>query len=128
MRRKRRITTINIYVIQYLIFALGAMTFIIGIYLYNQEIFIAGFILGVTGMIFIFLSYLYARMGAKVIGTNCPHCYGSGHINIGTGKSAREDTCTVCQGTGKMYDKAKMHLMKEKDKRKEILEEKNESL
>jgi len=128
MKRKRRITTINIYVIQYLIFASGAMMFIIGIYLYNQEIFTAGFILGVMGMVFIFLSYLYARMGAKVIGTNCPHCYGTGYINIGTGKSAREETCTVCQGTGKMYDKAKIHLMKEKDKRNEKSEEKNGSL
>jgi len=34
----------------------------------------------------------------------------------------------VCQGTGKMYDKAKIHLMKEKDKRNEKSEEKNGSL
>ena len=98
---------------------LGAVLFIVGLYMYDygvgisenpelpdaRGLEIAGFILIALGLVFIVLSYIYARAGAKVIGTNCPLCHGTGYVDAGTRKDARREVCSVCNGTGKMYDK-----------------------
>ena len=77
---------------------------------------IAGFITVGMGVIFLLLSYIYARSGAKVIGKNCPYCYGTGYVDAGPKKEARKDVCPVCSGTGKLEDKGLKHLEEEKNR------------
>ena len=116
--RNRRTSNIRIYIIQYAIFLFGAMLAIAGMYMINIEgLATAGFILMSLGAIFVVLSYIYARYGARVIGTNCPFCYGVGYTN--KGKGGEKELCPVCEGSGKMYSKAQHYLMEEK-RRKEI--------
>ncbi len=94
------------------------MLAIAGMYMINIEgLATAGFILMSLGAIFVVLSYIYARYGARVIGTNCPFCYGVGYTN--KGKDGEKELCPVCEGSGKMYSKAQQYLMEEK-RRKEI--------
>ncbi len=127
-KKVRRISNIKIYVYQYLIFLLGAILFVVGIYMWDKGaaliengfegrgLEIAGFILLAIGLVFLVLSYLYARTGAKVIGTNCPYCHGTGYVDAGPRKMKRKDTCPVCDGTGKFYGKEEEHLKKLEEK------------
>jgi len=119
MSSRNRITSnIRIYIIQYAIFLFGAILAIAGMYMINiGGLATAGFILMSLGAIFVVLSYIYARYGARVIGTNCPFCYGVGYIDKGEDKT--KELCPVCEGSGKMYSKTQQYLMEEK-KRKEI--------
>lgn len=132
-QRIKRRSSIRIYVIQYSIFLMGAISFIVGLYLYDSGVAqtelglngriweIAGIVSIACGLVCVILSYVYARIGSRIIGTNCPFCYGSGYVDKGTGKGARREVCPVCDGTGKMYDKAKkFQLEREKQKDKEI--------
>ena len=132
-QRIKRRSSIRIYVIQYSIFLMGAISFIVGLYLYDSGVAqteqglngriweIAGIVSIVCGLICIILSYVYARIGSRIIGTNCPYCYGSGYVDKGSKKDARREICPVCDGTGKMYDKArKFQLEREEQKDKEI--------
>ena len=75
---------------------------------------IAGIITIVLGLLFVVLSFIYSRTGAKVIRTNCPYCHGTGYVDEGLGKRARQEICPVCDGTGKMYDEVSKHLEKAK--------------
>jgi hypothetical protein len=77
----------------------------------------AGFISLSLGAVFVVLSYIYARHGARVIGTNCPFCYGVGYTD--KGEEGIKELCPVCEGSGKMYSKSQQYLMEEK-RRKEI--------
>lgn len=125
-KKMRRISNINIYVIYYSIFLFGAFLFIGGLYMYDKGVAIteqgfdgkgleiSGIITIVLGLLFVVLSFLYSRTGAKVIGTNCPYCHGTGYIDEGVGKRARQEVCPVCDGTGKMYDETTKHLDKVK--------------
>ena len=128
-RIKRR-SSIRIYVIQYAIFLMGAITFVVGLYLYDSGIAqteqgyngrvweIAGIVSIVCGLICVILSYVYARIGSRIIGTNCPYCYGSGYVDKGTGKEARREICPVCDGTGKMYDKTRKFQLEREEQKK----------
>ena len=117
----RRVSNIRIYMIQYAIFLFGAILLIGGIYVLDIEgLATAGFIFLTMGAIFIVLSYIYARYGARVIGTNCPFCHGTGFVDTGKGKEEKE-VCPVCEGSGKMYDKSQQHLVEE-EKRKQLAE------
>ncbi len=121
-KKIRKISNINIYVIYYGIFLFGAFLFIGGLYMYDKGVAIteqgfdgkgleiAGIITIVLGLLFVVLSFMYSRTGAKVIRTNCPYCHGTGYIDEGIGKKARQEICPVCDGTGKMYDEATKHL------------------
>lgn len=114
----RRTSNIRIYIIQFAIFIFGAITAIAGMYMINIEgLATAGFILLSLGAVFVVLSYVYARFGARVIGTNCPLCYGRGYSD--KGEDGAKELCPVCEGSGKMYSKAQKHLMEE-ERRKEI--------
>ncbi len=112
-KKIRRVSNIRIYATQYGIFLLGGILFIVGIYMYDagagapdaRGLEIAGFILITLGLVFVVLSGIYARTGAKVIGTNCPLCHGTGYVDNGVKSQARKEVCSVCNGTGKMYDK-----------------------
>ncbi len=119
MSSKSKLTSnIRIYIIQYAIFIFGGILAIAGIYMINLEgLAAAGFILLSLGSVFIVLSYIYARYGARVIGTNCPFCYGVGYTD--KGKMGAKELCPVCEGSGKMYSKSQQHLMEEQ-RRKEI--------
>ena len=129
-RIKRR-SSIRIYVIQYSIFLMGAITFVVGLYLYDSGVAqteqgfngrvweIAGIVSIVCGLVCVILSYVYARIGSRIIGTNCPYCYGSGYVDKGVGKEARKEICPVCDGTGKMYDKTRKYLL-EREEQKEM--------
>ena len=131
----RRTSNLKIYVTYYLVFLLGGILFIVGLYTYDKGATIseqggdgrglenAGIIFIVLGVLFIILSFIYSRTGAKVIGVNCPYCYGTGYVDAGRGKEARRETCPVCNGTGKMYDKATQQLMEEKKRQKLIKSE-----
>ncbi len=135
-KKIRRVSNIKIYVTQYAIFLLGGVLFIVGIYMYDygaglaeinpdeRGLEIAGFILIALGLIFVVLSYIYARTGAKVIGTNCPLCHGTGYVDAGFRKQARKEICSVCNGTGKMYDKGTK--MWEEEQRKQVLQKKTQ--
>ncbi|MBY9000939.1 MAG: hypothetical protein KGD64_08505, partial [Candidatus Heimdallarchaeota archaeon] len=117
----RRISNVRIYLIQYVIFLFGAILAIVGMYMINIDgLAAAGFIFLSLGAVFVVLSYIYARYGARVIGTNCPFCYGKGYTD--KGKYEPKEMCSVCDGTGKMYSKALQHLMEE-EKKKEIMRE-----
>jgi len=116
--RSRGISNIRIYIIQYAIFLFGAILVLAGIFMINEDgLAIAGFIFMSLGAVFVVLSYIYARYGAKVIGTNCPFCYGVGYTD--KGKTGVKELCPVCEGSGKMYSKAQQHLMEE-ERRKYI--------
>ncbi len=129
-RIKRR-SSIRIYVIQYSIFLMGAITFVAGIYLYDSGIAqteqglngrtmeIVGIFSIVCGLVCVILSYVYARIGSRIIGTNCPFCYGSGYVDKGSGKDSRREVCPVCNGTGKMYDKARKHQLEREEQKEE---------
>jgi len=132
-QRIKRRSSIRIYVIQYSIFLMGAISFVVGLYLYDSAVAqteqglngriweIAGIVSIVCGLVCVILSYVYARIGSRIIGTNCPFCYGSGYVDKGAGKESRREVCPVCDGTGKMYDKArKFQLEREEQKDKEI--------
>lgn len=111
--RDRRTSNIRIYIIQYVIFLFGGILALVGIYMINSDgLAIAGFILLGLGAVFVVLSYIYARYGARVIGTNCPFCYGVGYTDKGEDKA--KELCPVCEGSGKMHSKAQQHLMEEK--------------
>lgn len=129
IKGKRRISNIRIYAIQYSIFLFGGILLIVGLYMYDKGVAIyeesgidargleiAGFITVGLGVIFLLLSYIYARSGAKVIGKNCPYCYGTGYVDAGPKKEARKDVCPVCSGTGKLEDKGLKHLEKEQNR------------
>jgi len=137
MKGKRRVSNIRIYVIQYSIFLFGGILLIVGLYMYDKAVAvfeesgidargleIAGFITAGLGALFLLLSYIYARSGAKVIGTNCPYCYGTGYVDAGPKKEARKDVCPVCSGTGKLKDKGLKHLEEEKNRQIREKEEK----
>jgi hypothetical protein len=116
--RSRGTSNIRIYIIQYAIFLFGAILVLAGIYIINIDgLAIAGFIFMSLGAIFVVLSYIYARYGARVIGTNCPFCYGVGYTD--KGKTGAKELCPVCEGSGKMFSKSQQHLMEEQ-RRKEI--------
>ena len=116
--RSRRTSNIRIYIIQYAIFLFGAILAIVGMYMIDREgLAAAGFISLSLGAVFVVLSYIYARHGARVIGTNCPFCYGVGYTD--KGEEGTKELCPVCEGSGKMYSKAQQYLMEEK-RRKEI--------
>ena len=131
-KKLRRTSNLRVYVSYYLIFLLGGILFIVGLYTYDRGAYIteqggdgkglenAGIIFIVLGVLFVILSFIYSRVGARVIGVNCPYCYGTGYVDKGRGKEARQEICPVCKGTGKMYDKATKQMMDEK-KRQEIL-------
>ena len=131
-KKIRRMSNLKIYVTYYLVFLLGGILFVVGLYTYDRGVSIseqggdgrglenAGIIFIVLGVLFIILSFIYSRAGAKVIGVNCPYCYGTGYVDAGRGEEARREACPVCSGTGKMYDKATQQLMEEK-KRKELI-------
>jgi len=115
--RNRRISNIRVYIIQYAIFLFGAMLAIVGIYMINlEDLAVAGFIFLSLGAVFVVLSYIYARYGARVIGTNCPFCYGRGYTD--KGKDREKELCPVCEGSGKMYSKSQQYLMEEKRRKK----------
>ncbi len=121
----RRTSNIRIYIIQYAIFLFGAILALAGIFIIDIDgLAVAGFISLGLGAIFVVLSYIYARFGAKVIGTNCPFCYGVGYTE--KGKTEAKELCPVCEGSGKMYSKAQQHLMEEK-RRTEIVKSKTSS-
>ena len=135
-QRIKRRSSIRIYVVQYSIFLMGAITFVVGLYLYDAGLAqteqglngkireISGIVSIVCGLVCVILSYVYARIGSRIIGTNCPYCYGSGYVDKGTGKGARREVCPVCDGTGKMYDKArKFQLERKEQKDKETSQE-----
>ncbi|MHA2357687.1 MAG: hypothetical protein ACXABK_02825 [Candidatus Heimdallarchaeaceae archaeon] len=127
-KKIRRVTNLRIYITYYLIFLLGAITFIVGLYTYDkglainetggegQGLITAGIISIVLGIVFVILSFIYSRIGSRVIGTNCPYCYGTGYVDAGKGETARQEVCPVCEGTGKMYDKATKIMMEQKQK------------
>ncbi|MHA1198534.1 MAG: hypothetical protein ACTSQF_04185 [Candidatus Heimdallarchaeaceae archaeon] len=132
-KKLRRVSNIRIYVTQYAIFLLGGILFIVGIYMYDygasvtegaRGLEISGFILLALGLVFIVLSYIYARTGARVIGTNCPLCHGTGYVDTGVKKAAKKEVCSVCNGTGKMYDKGS--TMWEEEQRKQALSKSDE--
>jgi hypothetical protein len=140
-KKIRRVSNIRIYITQYAIFLLGGILFIAGIYMYDSGVAIsdnpeqpdargleiAGFILIALGLVFVVLSYIYARTGAKVVGTNCPLCHGTGYVDAGVKKHARTEICSVCNGTGKMYDKGtKMWEEEQKKQTSNELETKKE--
>ncbi|MCE7742449.1 MAG: hypothetical protein GOP50_08300 [Candidatus Heimdallarchaeota archaeon] len=134
-KKLRRVSNIRIYITQYAIFLLGGILFIAGIYMYDygasvsedpnlpdaRGLEIAGFILLALGLIFIVLSYIYARTGARVIGTNCPLCHGTGYVDSGVKKEAKREVCSLCNGTGKMYDKGS-ELWEEEQKKQALSE------
>ncbi len=138
-KKIRRVSNIRIYVTQYAIFLLGGVLFIAGIYMYDygasvsedpslpdaRGLEIAGFILLSLGLIFVVFSYIYARTGARVIGTNCPLCYGTGYVDAGLKQDARKEVCSVCKGTGKMYNKGEKIWEEEKKKQVETKENEN---
>jgi hypothetical protein len=125
---------------QYSIFLFGGILLIVGLYMYDKGVAvyeetgydargleIAGFITVGLGVIFLVLSYIYARSGAKVIGKNCPYCYGTGYVDAGPKKAARKDVCPVCGGSGILEDKGLKLLEEEqnrqaKEKEKETTE------
>jgi hypothetical protein len=131
----RRTSNLKIYVTYYLVFLLGGILFIVGLYTYDRGASIseqggdgrglenAGIIFIVLGVLFIILSFIYSRTGAKVIGVNCPYCYGTGYVDTGKGKDAKRETCPVCSGSGKMYDKATQQLMEEKKRQEQMKSE-----
>ncbi|NPD87199.1 MAG: hypothetical protein HGN29_00655 [Asgard group archaeon] len=132
-KKIKRTSNLKIYVTYYLMFLLGAILFIIGLYTYDRGALIseqggdgrglenAGIIFIVLGVLFATLSFIYSRRGARVIGVNCPYCYGTGYVDTGRRKEARTEMCPVCDGTGKMYDKtAKQLIGKKKQQEKEI--------
>ena len=139
-KKLRRISNIRIYSTYYIIFLLGGILFIVGLYMYYygaeisgdpslpdaRGLEIAGFILIALGLVFIVLSYIYARTGARVVGTNCPLCHGTGYIDAGTRKDPRKEICSVCNGTGKMYDKGSK-LWEEEKRKQAILKEKEKA-
>ena len=131
IKGKRRMSNIRIYVIQYSIFLFGGILLIIGLYMYDKGVAIyeesgynargleiAGFITAGLGGVFLVLSYIYARSGAKVIGKNCPYCYGTGYVDAGPKKEARKEVCPVCGGSGIMEDKG-LKQLREEEKRRE---------
>lgn len=137
-KKFRRTSNLKIYVTYYLMFLLGAILFIVGLYTYDRGASIseqggegrglenAGIIFIVLGILFVILSFIYSRRGARVIGVNCPYCHGTGYVDAGRGKEARTEMCPVCDGTGKMYDKtAKQFLEEKKHQEKEISEKKD---
>jgi len=138
-KKFRRTANLKIYITYYLIFLLGAILFIVGLYTYDRGALIseqggdgrglenAGIIFIVLGVIFVILSFIYSRIGAKVIGVNCPYCYGTGYVDAGRGKEARQEVCSVCEGTGKMYDKATKRLQEEQRRQKEGVAQNNET-
>jgi hypothetical protein len=138
-KKIRRTANIKIYVTYYLIFLLGAILFIVGLYTYDRGIIIseqggdgrglenAGIIFIVLGVVFVILSFIYSRTGAKVIGVNCPYCYGTGYVDAGRGKQSRQEICPVCEGTGKMYDDATKMLQEEKRRQKEKISQNEEN-
>ncbi len=136
IKGKRRLSNIRIYVMQYSIFLFGGILLIVGLYMYDKGVAlyeesgidargleIAGFITAGLGVIFLILSYIYARSGAKVIGKNCPYCYGTGYVDVGPKKQARKDVCPVCSGTGIMEDKGLKHLKDEQNRQAKVKEE-----
>ena len=135
-KKVRRISNIKIYAYQYSIFILGAILFIIGIYMWDKGaaliengyegkgLVTSGLILLGFGLVVLLLSYIYARSGAKVIGTNCPYCHGTGYVDAGPRKMARKDVCPVCDGTGKFYSKEAKHL-EELKREEELKKEEN---
>jgi hypothetical protein len=136
-KKIRRTANLKIYVTYYLIFLLGAILFIVGLYTYDSGVSIseqggdgkglenAGIIFIVLGVLFVILSLVYSRIGARVIGVNCPYCYGTGYVDAGRGKAARQEICPICDGTGKMYDKTSKQLLEQKKQQEEISEEKD---
>ena len=112
-------TNLRIYVTQFLIFSVGGILFVIGLYQFTAELYTSGFILSTLGMLFVAMSYLYARMGARVIATNCPNCDGLGYFEIGSGKNIHKETCEVCGGSGKLYDKSYLYYLETKRLSKE---------
>ena len=115
--RKRKISNLQIYVTQYLIFGGGAVLFVIGMYQLNAGGSSSGFILLTLGAVFIALSYIYARIGAKVILTNCPNCDGLGYLEVESGGEIHKEICPICGGTGKYFAKSelqKLNLKKRK--------------
>jgi len=134
-KKIRRVTNLRIYVTYYLIFLLGAILFIVGLYTYDkgaavietggdgQGLVTAGIISIVLGIVFVILSFAYSRIGTRVIGTNCPYCYGTGYVDTGKRETARQEVCPVCEGTGKMYDKATKLMMEQKQKQRPEIED-----
>ncbi|MHA1953560.1 MAG: hypothetical protein ACXAAM_05105 [Candidatus Heimdallarchaeaceae archaeon] len=137
-KKIRRSSNLKIYVTYYLMFLLGAILFILGLYTYDRGALIsedggdgrglenAGIIFIVLGVLFVFLSFIYSRRGARVIGVNCPYCHGTGYVDAGRGKKARTEMCPVCDGTGKMYDKTAKQLLEEKKHQEKEISEKKE--
>ena len=113
-KRKKPMTNLRIYVTQFLIFSIGGILFVVGLYQFTAELYTSGFILSTLGMLFVAMSYLYARMGAKVISTNCPNCDGLGYFEVGSGKNIHKETCEVCGGSGKLYDKSYLYYLQAK--------------
>jgi len=111
MTRRKKVTNLQIYVTQYLIFGGGAILFIAGMYLLNAGAFAAGLISLILGGIFITLSYIYARAGAKVILTNCPNCDGLGYIEVEIKGEIHKEVCPICGGTGKYISKSEIHKL-----------------
>lgn len=118
-------TNLRIYVTQALMFYGGGILFIIGLYQLAAEIYTAGFILATLGMIFVALSYVYARIGAKIISINCPNCEGLGYFEVEVDGETRKEICEVCGGTGRLYDKATLQYLQAKklEKRNKVEEE-----
>ncbi|MHA1224179.1 MAG: hypothetical protein ACTSX6_08290 [Candidatus Heimdallarchaeaceae archaeon] len=128
-KKLSRTSNISIYVTYFLIFLFGGMLFIIGLYLYDKGaallehgyegggLIIAGIILIALGVVFVVLSFIYSRFGAKVIRTNCPYCHGTGYVDSGLKKNARRETCPICSGTGKMLDEKSKYVRDIKKKK-----------
>ena len=137
-KKIRRTSNLKIYVTYYLMFLLGDILFIVGLYTFDRGALIsedggngrglenAGIFFIVLGVLFAILSFIYSRRGARVIGVNCPYCHGTGYVDAGRGKQARTEMCPVCDGTGKMYDKTTKQLLEEKKHQENEISEKKE--
>ncbi|MHA1865578.1 MAG: hypothetical protein ACTSVB_04870 [Candidatus Heimdallarchaeaceae archaeon] len=120
-------STIAIYTMQYSLIVIASIFFIIGIMRVKstETMDVVSLVWLLSGAFLYVASYIYAKKGVKIIKSACPYCYGTGYIDMGTGKNKRQETCPVCHGTGKMLDKATIELEKEKER---IQKEKKEKL
>ncbi|MHA1303050.1 MAG: hypothetical protein ACTSQE_00465 [Candidatus Heimdallarchaeaceae archaeon] len=130
---KRPTSIIRIYTVQYSMFIIAAIFFIIGIIrIKNTEVIDAvAWIWLISGTFLFVTSYVYAKRGALIIQKACPHCYGTGYIDMGVGKNKRSEVCPICHGTGKLLNKAEIEWEKEKlrmEREKEKEEEKKQLL
>ncbi len=112
----RRSSTIKIYVIQYTMFIVASLFFIIGIIrIKSTEVMdVITWLWLISGTFLFLMAYIYAKKGALVIQRSCPYCFGTGFITVGKGKTKYKQICPICNGTGLFLSKTEIEVEKEK--------------